>query len=97
MPSTATLARIGELCTSAGAMEVTLAEDIARSEALLAASRCSLPALSRLGMLTILEEATVPRPRLAEMVGRIDEIAERYDVPIATIGHSGDGDLHPPA
>ncbi len=90
-----TLTRIGELCTSHRAIEVTLAEDVARSEALLAARRCSLPALSRLGTLTILEDATVPRPRLAEMVGRIDEIAERHDVPIATFGHAGDGNLHP--
>jgi glycolate oxidase len=89
------LARIGELCTDHGALEVTLAENVARSEALLEARRCSLPALSRLGTLTILEDATVPRPRLAEMVDRIDEIAERYDVPIATFGHAGDGNLHP--
>ncbi len=89
------LARIGELCTERGAIEVTLAENIARSEALLTARRCSLPALSRLGSLTILEDATVPRPRLAEMVDRIDEIGDRYDVPIATFGHAGDGNLHP--
>jgi glycolate oxidase len=89
------LGRIGELCTANGAMEVTLAESIARSEALLAARRCALPALSRLGTLTLLEDATVPRPRLAEMVDRIDEIGERYDVPIATFGHAGDGNLHP--
>lgn len=89
------LARIGERCTSSGALEVTLAESVARSEALLAARRCSLPALSRLGTLTLLEDATVPRPRIAEMVDRIDEIAERHDVPIATFGHAGDGNLHP--
>jgi glycolate oxidase len=89
------LARIGEHSTANGAMEVTLAESVARSEALLTARRCSLPALSRLGTLTLLEDATVPRPRLAAMVDRIDEIAERYDVPIATFGHAGDGNLHP--
>src|SRR5919112_3519450 len=89
------LDRIGERCTATGALEVTLAESVARSEALLAARRCSLPALSRLGTLTLLEDATVPRPRLAEMVGRIDEIAERYEVPVATFGHAGDGNLHP--
>jgi glycolate oxidase len=89
------LGRIGEQCTANGAMEVTLAESVARSEALLTARRCSLPALSRLGTLTLLEDATVPRPRLAEMVGRIDDIADRYDVPIATFGHAGDGNLHP--
>ncbi|MCP9207272.1 FAD-binding oxidoreductase [Streptomyces sp. NEAU-Y11] len=90
-----TLARIAEVCTGAGALEVTLAEDVTRAEALLAARRCALPALSRLGSLTILEDATVPRHRLAEMVDRIDAIAARYDLRIATFGHAGDGNLHP--
>ena len=63
--------------------------------ALLEARRCSLPALSRLGTMTILEDATVPRPRLAEMVDRIDAIAHAHDVPVATFGHAGDGNLHP--
>ncbi|MFP8882542.1 FAD-binding oxidoreductase [Streptomyces mangrovi] len=90
-----TLARIGEVCGASGALEVTLAEDVARSDALLAARRCSLPALSRLGSLTILEDATVPRHRLAEMVDRIDEIADRHGLRIATFGHAGDGNLHP--
>jgi glycolate oxidase len=89
------LVRIGELCTANGAVEVALAETPERSEALLAARRATLPALSRLGSMTILEDATVPRPRLAEMVDRIDEIAGRHDVLIATFGHAGDGNLHP--
>ncbi|MCC9741150.1 FAD-binding oxidoreductase [Streptomyces sp. MNU89] len=89
------LARIQEVCADAGALETTLAEDVARADALLAARRCSLPALSRLGSLTILEDATVPRHRQAEMVDRIDEIAARHDLLIATFGHAGDGNLHP--
>jgi glycolate oxidase len=76
-------------------MEVIQAEDAARSEALLTARRATLPALSRLGTLTILEDATVPRPRLAQMVDRINEIAAYHNVPIATFGHAGDGNLHP--
>ena len=40
----------------------------------LQARRAVLPALSRLEPLTILEDATVPRSRIAEMVGRIQEI-----------------------
>ncbi|HET6634193.1 MAG TPA: FAD-linked oxidase C-terminal domain-containing protein [Streptomyces sp.] len=89
------LARIQDVCASAGALETTLAEDVARSDALLAARRCALPALSRLGSPTILEDATVPRHRLADMVGRIDEIADRHRLRIATFGHAGDGNLHP--
>ncbi|MDP9396852.1 MAG: FAD-binding protein [Actinomycetota bacterium] len=91
------LARMGQLCTEAGALEVTVAAEIAQSEALLAARRCALPALSRLDTLTVLEDATVPRPRLAEMVDRIDAIAGRYDLTIGTFGHAGDGNLHPTA
>src|SRR5690606_1587943 len=45
--------------------------------------------------LTVLEDVTVPRHRLAEMVDRIDEIADRYELRIATFGHAGDGNLHP--
>jgi glycolate oxidase len=89
------LGRIGQACTDEGAIEVTIAGDAARSDALLAARRCSLPALSRLGALTILEDASVPRPRLAEMVQRIDAIADEHRVTIATFGHAGDGNLHP--
>ena len=89
------LDRIGEQCMATGALEVTLAESIARAQALLEARRCALPALSRLGTMTILEDATVPRPRLAEMVDRIDAIAHAHDVPVATFGHAGDGNLHP--
>ncbi len=60
----ATSRALGEVCTETGALEVTVAIEIAASEALLTARRCSLPALSRLDSLTVLEDATVPRPRL---------------------------------
>jgi glycolate oxidase len=87
--------RIAAACLAEGAIEVTTATDAAQAEELLTARRCSLPALSRLGALTILEDASVPRPRLAEMVERIDVIAEKHQVTFATFGHAGDGNLHP--
>ncbi|WP_214408743.1 FAD-binding oxidoreductase [Sphaerisporangium fuscum] len=89
------LDRMAELCLGEGALEATVAGTAAESEALLAARRCSLPALSRLDSITILEDASVPRPRIAEMVERIDAIAARHDLTIATFGHAGDGNLHP--
>jgi glycolate oxidase len=91
------LTRMGELCADEGALEVTVAKEVAQSEALLAARRCSLPALSRLNTLTVLEDVTVPRPRLAEMVDRIEAVAARHDLLIGTFGHAGDGNLHPTA
>jgi glycolate oxidase len=84
-------------CVSAGATAITVAREVAQSEALLEARRCSLPALARLAPVTVLEDVAVPRPRLAAMVDRIDEIAAKHDVRIATFGHAGDGNLHPTA
>jgi glycolate oxidase len=87
---------MAHLC-SGEAIEITLAETVAAAEALLAARRCSLPALARLGNTTILEDVTVPRPKLATMVARVHDIAARHNVHIGTFGHAGDGNLHPTA
>ncbi|MEU8251385.1 FAD-linked oxidase C-terminal domain-containing protein [Nonomuraea sp. NPDC048916] len=89
------VARMSDICLGQGALDLTVATEVAASEALLAARRCSLPALSRLNSLTVLEDASVPRPRLPEMVERIEAIAARYDLLIGTFGHAGDGNLHP--
>jgi glycolate oxidase len=88
------MARMAEACEAEGATQVRIAGSDAEA-AVLAARRAVLPALSRLEPLTILEDATVPRSRIAEMVARIQEIAQREDLTIGTFGHAGDGNLHP--
>ena len=80
---------------SKGCRAVTLAQDVAAAEALLYARRCSLPALARLGTLSILEDIAVPRPVMAEVVNRIEAIAKKHNLRIGTFGHAGDGNLHP--
>lgn len=78
-----------------GNRAVTLAPDIAAAEALLYARRCSLPALARLGSMSILEDISVPRPQLSKAAEMIEAIGERYSLLIGTFGHAGDGNLHP--
>ncbi len=82
--------RIMAVCEDSGAIGVQTAGDVTESEALLTARRCTLPALSRLGSLTILEDASVPRPRLAEMVARIDAIAAGLESQRSTDQFHGD-------
>ena len=90
-----TVAIMAQAMRDHGAASVQVATAVAESEALLAARRCALPALSRLGGATMLEDVGVPRSRLPELVRRIDEIAARHHVVIATFGHAGDGNAHP--
>jgi glycolate oxidase len=78
-----------------GATEVRLAQTNEEAEKLATARRAAFSALARVGPTTILEDTTVPRSRLAEMVRGVQEIARRYDLRIANFGHMGDGNLHP--
>jgi glycolate oxidase len=87
--------RMADACDAEGATSVRIAASEAEAADVLQARRAVLPALSRLEPLTILEDATVPRSRIAEMVARIQEIAAERDLTIGTFGHAGDGNLHP--
>ncbi len=83
------------VCLEEGALSVEVARDEAHAETLRYARRIALSALARLSPTTILEDATVPRSEIAEMVRRIEAIGRAYDIQIATFGHAGDGNLHP--
>ncbi len=87
--------RILSLCKTSGAVQVDVAKDDEEGEKLMSARRNALSALARVKPTTILEDATVPRSRLAEMVKEINRIADHYGVDICTFGHAGDGNLHP--
>nr|WP_208414676.1 FAD-linked oxidase C-terminal domain-containing protein [Paenibacillus castaneae] len=89
--------RIREICEAESADRVEVAESREHAEKLLTARRSAFTALARLRPTTILEDATVPRSKIADMVLRINEIARKYNVSIATFGHAGDGNLHPTA
>lgn len=87
--------RIAEICHEELAESVQIAGTNEEAENLTAARRAALSALARLKPTTILEDATVPRSEIANMVRAINEIADKYHVKIATFGHAGDGNLHP--
>lgn len=91
----ADMEKIAAICRDNEAIEVSLAKTKEEAEALTTARRAALSALARLRPTTILEDATVPRSEIANMVRAIQEIAERYQVTICTFGHAGDGNLHP--
>ncbi len=91
------IAMIKSICELEAADRVEIAENREEAEKLLTARRSAFTALARLRPTTILEDATVPRSKIADMVLKINEIAQKYNVTIATFGHAGDGNLHPTA
>lgn len=86
---------IRSICEREQADRIEAAENREEAERLLTARRSAFTALARIRPTTILEDATVPRSKIADMVLRINEIAKKHRVNIATFGHAGDGNLHP--
>jgi glycolate oxidase len=78
-----------------GAISVEKAKDDAHAVRLASARRTAFSALARIRPTTILEDVTVPRSHLVEIVSFVEEVAAKYDLDIATFGHFGDGNVHP--
>jgi glycolate oxidase len=87
--------RMVEIARKHGAREVKTAADEAESLQLASARRSAFSALARVSPTTILEDVTVPRSCLAEMVAYIAETARKLELTVGTFGHMGDGNLHP--
>jgi glycolate oxidase len=74
---------------------VRVAADAAERDKVWAARRAALSALAKLKPTLVLEDATVPRSRIPDMVRAIGAVAARYRLDIGIFGHAGDGNLHP--
>ena len=86
---------LSRICRAHGARSVRHASTPEQADELRAARRVAFSALARIRPTTILEDATVPRSAVPDMLARIHEIADRHEVTIGVFGHAGDGNLHP--
>ncbi|HEY0828663.1 MAG TPA: FAD-linked oxidase C-terminal domain-containing protein, partial [Bacilli bacterium] len=89
------IAAITRICQEQNAAVVKVADSVEEGNSLMLARRTAFTALARLRPTTILEDTTVPRSKIADMVLEINQIAKKYNVQVCTFGHAGDGNLHP--
>jgi glycolate oxidase len=78
----------------AGATYTAVSSDATEAAELIGVRRMTHWAIERLGPI-LTEDVGVPRSKLAQMLQRVEDIAHEYDVVVATVGHAGDGNLHP--
>ncbi len=83
------------LCDDAGAREVRTAQTEEARAALWQGRKKAFGAMGRIAPDLVVQDATVPRTRLPEVLARIREIGERYELTVANVFHAGDGNLHP--
>lgn len=85
---------IKEICLQQGAREVTIAHSKEEEEQLWKARRSISPALLRLNPHKINEDINVPISRIPEIIRRIKQIAQKYQLINVNFGHAGDGNIH---
>jgi glycolate oxidase subunit GlcD len=82
-------------CKEAGAVEVRRATSEAERMGLWRGRKKAFGAMGRIAPDLLVQDATVPRTRLPEVLARITAIGEEYGLTIANVFHAGDGNLHP--
>ena len=91
----AEIAKVEEVVKANNATEFAIAQNMEERDKLFAGRRVALNALASVKPNLILEDATVMRSKLPDMVRGITDIATRHQVKVGIFGHAGDGNLHP--
>ncbi len=88
-------ARAEAACLECGAREVRRATSADARAALWKGRKKAFGAMGRIAPDLLVQDATVPRTRLPDVLARIASIGERHNLRVANVFHAGDGNLHP--
>ena len=88
-------ALVDKLCRAAGAFEVRVARKDAERALLWKGRKGAFPAMGRISPDYYVQDGVVPRTRLGEVLGRIQELADTAGLRVGNVFHAGDGNLHP--
>ena len=89
------VARVSEIANNAGAASVRASRDEAERERFWAGRKAAFAAAGQLSPDYYVMDGTIPRGKLAEILGLIKRLSEKYDLRVANVFHAGDGNLHP--
>jgi glycolate oxidase len=87
--------QVVEICEEAGANSVRVAADEAERELIWRTRKAAFAAMGRVAPNYYVQDSVIPRTRLAEVLGQIDQLAGEHDLQVANVFHAGDGNLHP--
>lgn len=91
----AQIKQVEEVCRKEGSREIRVATTEEEANQVWTARRSAFSSMARSAPTLIVEDVTVPRSMLPDMVKKIAEIIDKYRIRIAILGHTGDGNMHP--
>ena len=87
--------KIIEIFQKNHADSIKRADESGGTAALWAARKSAYGVMARISNNLIVEDLAVPMSKVPEMLRAIADLAKKYDLKIPTVGHAGDGNLHP--
>ncbi len=87
--------RVTEIARECGASTIRVSESDAERQAFWAGRKAAFPAVGRISPDYYCMDGTIPRGRLSEVLSRMAELSDKYDLRVANVFHAGDGNLHP--
>jgi glycolate oxidase len=89
------LSEVVALCRANGATGVRVAADEAERALIWKARKAAFGSWGRFAPNFYVQDSVVPRTKLPQVLARIDELADEYNLAVANVFHAGDGNLHP--
>lgn len=83
------------VCREHGVREVRTPRDAAERELWWANRKTAFGAMGQLAPDYYVQDGTIPRSKLEQVLMQIAAISREFDLPIANVFHAGDGNLHP--
>lgn len=84
-----------EILVKSGAASIIQAKNDEENENIWRARRSAFSAVTQLRPNVVTEDIVVPRRKIVECVQKIRELSEKYGIIVCTMGHAGDGNIHP--
>ncbi|MDQ6718228.1 MAG: FAD-binding protein [Gemmatimonadota bacterium] len=91
----ADLETVRRLALDGGARNVKVARDETERLRLWQGRKKAFGAMGRLSPHLVVQDAVIPRSRLAEILGKIEATRLKFGVIVCNVFHAGDGNLHP--
>jgi glycolate dehydrogenase FAD-linked subunit len=89
------VAQISDICRREGAREIRVPQSEQEREKLWSGRKGAFGAMGRLAPSFYVQDGVIPRTRVPELLRKIGEIGQEFDLRIANVFHAGDGNLHP--
>ena len=86
---------VRKVCERNEASSIRIAQSEEERALIWKARKAAFAAMGRVSTHYYVQDGVIPRTRLPEVLGRIEELSKEYGMRVANVFHAGDGNLHP--